>query len=70
MYLYHYYDKTTAPFLNLSDLPQEQANQVLADIRKNKPNTQTAKRTSDYMENRRYYEKILKKFSRNPVSFS
>ena len=44
MYLYHYYDKTTAPFLNLSDLPQEQANQVLADIRKNKPHTQTAKR--------------------------
>lgn len=60
MYLYHYYDKTIAPFLNLSDLPQEQANQVLADIRKNKPHTQTAKRTSDYMENRIYYEKILK----------
>lgn len=60
MYLYHYYDKTKVPFLNLSDLPVEQANEMLDDIRKRKPDTQAAKRQIDYMEKRLYYEGILR----------
>ena len=34
MYLYHYYEKTSQPFLNLSDLSIEEANQVLENIKK------------------------------------
>ena len=34
MYLYHYYEKTSQPFLNLSDLSIEEANQILEKIKK------------------------------------
>ena len=61
MYLYHYYEKTSQPFLNLSDLSIEEANQVLENIKKTKPNAQCAKRQDDYMKARLYYENILRK---------
>lgn len=60
MDLYHYYDKKIGPFRNLSDVSQEKANQILTEIAKNKPNTYCAKRSSDYMELRMYYENILR----------
>ena len=60
MYLYHYYEKTSQPFLNLSDLSIEEANQVLENIKKTKPNAQCAKRQDDYMKARLYYENILR----------
>ena len=60
MFLYHYYDKNIGPFRNLSDLSVEEANRVLKDIEENKPNVQCAKRNSDYMQMRAYYENILR----------
>ena len=61
MNLYHYYDKTIGPFKSLSDVDDDEANYILRNIAKCKPDTQCAKRTSDYMAKRRYYEDILRK---------
>lgn len=61
MYLYHYFDKNVGPFRNLSDLPMEDANQILSEIAMNKPNSQCSKRGADYMEARLFYEDILRK---------
>ena len=60
MYLYHYYDKNSQPFWNLSDLPIEEAESILARIRQEKPNSFCAKRAPEYMEKRIYYENILR----------
>lgn len=60
MYLYHYYEKSSRPFLNLSELPLEEANQILEAIKEHKPNTQCAKRQSEYMKARVHYEGILR----------
>ena len=60
MYLYHYYNKNTQPFLNLSDLELEEANSVLEEIRRTNPNAFCAKRQPEYMEKRLYYENILR----------
>lgn len=60
MYLYHYYNRNSQPFLNLSDLSLEKANSVLEEIRRTKPNSFCAKRQPEYMENRLYYENILR----------
>lgn len=61
MYLYHYFDNTVGPFRNLSDLPMEDANQILSEISMNKPNSQCSKRSADYMQARLFYEDILRK---------
>jgi hypothetical protein len=54
-YLYHYYDESTGPFRNLSDLAPEAAEAVLGDIRAR--NTGFASRRSpDYLEIRRSLE--------------
>ena len=60
MFLYHYYDKNIGPFRNLSDLSLDEANRVLQEIAVTKPNVQCAKRNSDYMQARAYYENILR----------
>ncbi|MDE5802256.1 MAG: hypothetical protein K2I22_04980 [Lachnospiraceae bacterium] len=60
MYLYHYYDKTTGPFRNLSDLPVEQAKSVLEIIKTTKPNSQGAQRHDKYVEYRRNCERIIR----------
>jgi hypothetical protein len=59
-YLYHYYDATTGPFLNLSALSDEEATAVLSEIKMNKPYTQPAQRHDNYVEYRRKYERILR----------
>ena len=61
MFLYHYYDKTIGPFVNLSDLPPDEANAVISKIKIEKPNVQCAQRDPDYMFRRRMYEDILRK---------
>jgi len=61
MYLFHYYDKDIGPFVNLSDLPMEEAMEVLNIIIQTKPNVQSAKRHSTYVEDRHFYEAILRK---------
>lgn len=33
MYLYHYFDKTIGPFKNLSDLPIDEAKNILNTIK-------------------------------------
>ena len=60
MFLYHYFDKTIGPFKNLSDLPIDDANRVLKEIADTKPNVYCAKRSSEYMQARLYYENILR----------
>lgn len=60
MYLYHYYEKDRLPFLNLSDLPFEEANRILDNIKKNKPTAYCAKRQPEYMKDRLYYKGILR----------
>lgn len=61
MYLYHYYDKTIGPYRNLSDISIEDANRIIEEIKQNNPNAQCAKRQLSYMEDRLYYEEILRK---------
>ncbi len=60
MYLYHYYDKTIGPFKNLSDTSIEAANKVLNELKISKPNVQCAKRQATYIEDRLYYEALLR----------
>ena len=59
-HLYHYYDKTVGPFVNLSDLEIDKAKSVLEEIQTNKPKSQSAKRHPTYMEDRLYYESIMR----------
>ena len=49
MFLYHYYDASMKPFQNLSDVSIEEAKEILENIALEKPNTQCAKRTDEYM---------------------
>ena len=60
MYLYHYFDETIGAFVNLSDVPIDEAKNILNKIKENKPNTQGAQRHDEYVEYRHYYEEILK----------
>ena len=60
MDLYHYFDKNYKPFMNLSDIPIEQAKAIIAQRKITNPNSFCEKRQDDYMENRLYYESILR----------
>ena len=60
MYLYHYFDESIGAFVNLSDIPIDAAKTVLNVIKETKPNAQCAKRHFEYMEDRHYYEEILR----------
>ena len=60
MFLYHYFDKTVGAFVSLSDLSVDEANNIIYNIKKEKPNVMCAQRQPEYMERRRYFEEILK----------
>ena len=60
MLLYHYFDKKTGPFRNLSDLSEEEAYKVLLSIKAEKPETMCAKRQDSYVADRRRFEAILR----------
>jgi len=60
-FLYHYFDKNIGPFVNLSDIPIDEANAVIGMIKKVRPNSKVAARDSEYMTRRHYYEDILRK---------
>jgi hypothetical protein len=60
MFLYHYFDSSIGPFVSLSDLPIDEAKAVLNRIKEEKPHVQCAKRQPSYMEDRHYYEEILR----------
>lgn len=61
MLLYHYFDSSIGPFLNLSDLPIEEAKHILETIKSIKPNSQSANRHDKYVEYRRNCENIIRK---------
>lgn len=61
IFLYHYYDKTTGPFVSLSDIPIDEAKVILNKIIETKPTTQSAQRDSEYMFRRHMYEDIIRK---------
>lgn len=60
MYLYHYFDKLTGPFKNLSELTAEEAKAVLHQVRRSHPHSQSARRDDQYVERRRNCESILR----------
>lgn len=60
IFFYHYYDNTVGPFVNLSDLPANEAKTILNTIKVNKPKSQSAKRDSEYVEHRHNCENILR----------
>ena len=60
IYLYHYFDKAIGAFVNLSDIPIDEAKAVLNNIKEAKPNVQSASRHPEYMEYRHSYEEILR----------
>ncbi len=60
MLLYHYFDKKTGPFRNLSDLNEEEAKKLLLTIKAEKPETMCAKRQDSYIADRRRFEEILR----------
>ena len=60
IYLYHYFDKTIGPFLNLSELPLDEAKAVLNTIKETKPNAQSARRDPAYVEHRHNCERMVR----------
>lgn len=61
MFLYHYFDKKTGPFMNMSELAMEEANNLLNRIKEEKLTSQCAQRDKEYMFRRRMYEDIIRK---------
>ncbi|MGN0374815.1 MAG: hypothetical protein ACI4EN_04885 [Butyrivibrio sp.] len=61
MILYHYFDKNIGPFKNISDLEINEAKELLEAIKKGRPDCQCAKRQASYVEDRLYYENILRR---------
>jgi hypothetical protein len=59
-YLSHYYECARGPFLNLSDLPCDDAERLMAKIRQ-VDNVFASKRGSDYLEIRRNLEETVRK---------
>lgn len=60
IFFYHYYDKTVGPFASLSDIPVDEAKAVLNEIKKSKPNAQSALRSPEYVQRRHRCERIVK----------
>ncbi len=54
--LYHYYDESTGPFRNLSDVEQEEAGRILQNLR-TQDKWFAGKRSMDYLEIRNQLEK-------------
>lgn len=60
MYLYHFFEKSTGPFRNLSDLSVEEAWEVVNRVKVERPGSQCAQRHDKYVEYRRNCERILR----------
>lgn len=60
MYLYHYYDKDIGPFKNISELSEQDAEEVMRKIAEEKEGAFCNKRSPDYLRMRRHYENILR----------
>ena len=60
MFLYHYFDQSIGPFVNLSDLPIDEAKRILNTIKTTKPTSQSAQRHDKYVEYRHNCENIIR----------
>ncbi|MDD5934420.1 MAG: hypothetical protein PUC65_02475 [Clostridiales bacterium] len=60
MYLYHYFDLRDGAFRNLSDCEPEEADKILNELRKKRPNAQATSRHKTYIEDRLHYEQIAR----------
>ena len=60
MKLYHYYERDIGPFRSLSDLPDQEAEEVLRRIRTDHPEIFLSQRPEDYLAKRRRFEEILR----------
>lgn len=58
--LYHYYETEKGPFLNLSDLPTDKAEQVLNHLRQDK-RLFASQRSTDYLDMRRTLEAQIRR---------
>ena len=61
MRLYHYFEKEKGPFRSISNLSDEEAQNILQRIRVEKPDVFIAKRPDDYLQKRRRFEEMLRK---------
>jgi hypothetical protein len=57
--LYHYYEASKGPFLNLSDFPLEEAERILGEIRQ-KGKVFASRRNEDYLQIRRALEEKVR----------
>ncbi|HKM32142.1 MAG TPA: hypothetical protein VJX95_01090 [Oscillospiraceae bacterium] len=60
MFLYHYFDKSIGPFVNLSELTIDEAKIILNKIKTSKPDSQSAQRHDKYVEYRHNCEGIIR----------
>ncbi len=60
MNLYHYFEKEKGPFVNLSELPLDEA-QKIQDNLQNEDKVFAAKRNPQYLSRRRYLEQLTRK---------
>ena len=61
MDLYHYYDKRSGPFRSVTSIPQDQGNNILEQMKRERPDSMCAKRDPDYIEKRLNCEAILRR---------
>lgn len=61
MFLYHYFEKKIGPFRNLSDLHLDEAQEIMRNIKKDRPLSLAAKRDENYMKRRTEYEILARK---------
>lgn len=60
MVLYHYFERSTGAFKNLSDLPSNKAEEVLKNIKSGRPSSLAAQRDANYMKRRVNYEVLAR----------
>lgn len=60
MNLYHYFEKEKGPFVNLSELPLDEA-QKIQDNLQNEGKVFAARRNPQYLSRRRYLEQLTRK---------
>ena len=61
MYLYHYFDKRSGPFRSVTQVPLEEGNSILDQMKNERPDSMCAKRDPDYIKKRSNCEAILRK---------
>lgn len=59
IYLYHYYEKRKGPFINLSELSDEEAKRIQDDLRDEKK-VFAGQRNEEYLARRKYLEQLVR----------